>query len=116
MRWPAGLVDSDGGPLARPEFTVAAVRDDRRAIYDAYDAAIRREYANPPTGVGSHGPVGARVGDLCTIDGSPGHLKVVHGGLKCVPDKRSADATQDLTELYRQRDQETANEWRRNPK
>ena len=80
------------------------------------DASASEAWKAPPTGQGSHGQRGQQAGDLCTIDGSPGHFRSVGGSLKCVPDKGRADATDKVTQmegLYRARDTELADQWRR---
>jgi len=109
--------DADGSPLGQPGFMVAdKFRDARQVLYDEYDAAISEQWRSPPTGVGSHGFVGARSGDVCTIDGQAGHLRVVNGELKCVADKPSRDATplrDEREAAYRRYDAELANAWRR---
>jgi hypothetical protein len=48
-------------------------------------------------GTGSHGPRGQQPGDICTIDGSAGHLRKVNGELVCVPLK-SSDAKPAFTD------------------
>lgn len=65
-----------------------AAMDARDAAYAAYDRRIAREYLNPGF---DPSITGQRAGDLCTINGTPGHLRMVNGALQCVPD-RSADA------------------------
>jgi hypothetical protein len=78
---------------------------DRQALvrlYDALDAELSQAYRTPPsfgsdpriTGAGSHGAIGQREGDVCTVRGpefaasfgQPGHLRMHHGKLVCVPD------------------------------
>jgi hypothetical protein len=103
----------------RPGFRYGARTVDRQALSDAkakayalYDAEISRQYlmpegfgGDPPIiGAGSHGPIGQREGDVCTVRGpefaesfgSPGHLRLRHGQLVCVPDN-AGDAQRDAT-------------------
>jgi hypothetical protein len=56
---------------------------------------------------------GAQEGDVCTVreggvgEGSPGHLRMVHGELRCVPDQRRTDAvprTMSVADAQRIRD------------
>jgi hypothetical protein len=54
----------------------------------------RGEWRNPiggigdPSGTHAHEQFGSQVGQTCTINGRPGHLKMVGGQLRCVPEKR----------------------------
>jgi hypothetical protein len=76
-----------------------AMKDDnvaaRRALYDSYDKEISQAYLTP-TGVGSTPSTelrGDQPGDVCTIDGWPGHLQKRGGKLVCIADdKTSQDA------------------------
>lgn len=93
--------------------------------YESYDAAISAAWKNKDsaaealanvTGAGSRGPRGQQEGAVCTINGSPGHLRSINGELKCVPDKKRADRAdhrQTMDALYAERDLELANAWRR---
>jgi len=65
-----------------------------RVSLTARDAVMAR------SGTGSHGPRGAVVGDLCTIDGQSGRLRMVNGSLQCVPVK-SSDSKPQFTDGYR---------------
>jgi hypothetical protein len=77
--------DGDGRPLCQPGFARAATtkaadsaRAARRAAYDAYDQTIGEQWRNPPSGAGSHGFVGAREGDLCTLNGEAAYAEYQH--------------------------------------
>lgn len=91
---------NDGIALCRPGFRVvndASARDAKAEAYRQYDADLRRAYldadnTSSPTGAGSHGPIGAREGEECTLDGAPGHLHRIGGRLICVADPRSTSA------------------------
>jgi len=97
------VTDSQGGTLGlhRPGYRIESagnigdqrVRDDtrgeRQRIYDEYDAAVSTAWQVSPTGFGSGELVGQREGDLCTINGFPGHLKNEKGKLQCVPDDQA---------------------------
>jgi hypothetical protein len=79
----------------RPGYRIidAAQRD--LNAYTAYDADVQTAWQKPP----SSGFVGQREGDLCTIDGAPGHLKKINGEHRCVPD-RERDAVPTMDALY----------------
>jgi hypothetical protein len=69
--------------------------------------------SNQLTGAGSRGPIGAREGDQCTIDGAPGHLHRDGGKLVCVPDRRSRDAMEDARAVaYSDYENWLRNAWR----
>ncbi len=102
----------------RPGFTRATPASTRNVLYDSFDQAISQQWRAPPTGAGSRGPRGAQAGDVCTIDGWPGHLRSVDGELKCVADKKraaadQADHHQMMDALYAERDHEVSEQWRR---
>jgi hypothetical protein len=127
--------DRVGAPLGQPGFTAkdTATRDARDAAYGAYDAALSKQWmdansvALSQTGIGSHGFVGARVGDICTIragkgaygpEGSAGTLRAVGGELVCVAnghalststDHSTADARETAYQRY---DAELREKWR----
>ena len=72
----------------------AAARDAREQAYRQYDVDIQKAWRNgdadpwsnnnPPTGAGSHGPLGARPGQPCTKNGWKGTLKrAADGSLYC---------------------------------
>jgi hypothetical protein len=108
MRIPMSMVDSSAGrsrvldgAMHRPGFRVtndAAMLDAKRQAYTDYENWLGNAWcdtANPPTGFGERGSIGAREGDECTLDGAPGHLHRDGGRLVCVPDRRSRDAMTD---------------------
>lgn len=105
--------------LHRPGFRVlsdAAARDAKQEAYDAYDADLTARWQDG-------NPVGAHVGDLCTVRGpefpndfgSPGHLQERDRKLVCVPDRRQdaavavADAKAEAYETY---EATISNAWR----
>ena len=55
-----------------------SVVDEREAAYQWYDSDIQRRW------MGDGGE--AKAGDECTINGAPGHLKVVGNRLECIAD------------------------------
>jgi len=83
-----GLKDS--ADLTRPGFrfqTDAAGRDARARAYQDYENSQVEAWRSPPTGAGSSGPRrGQQTVDSCTTDGRAGHLRVVDGELRCIPD------------------------------
>jgi hypothetical protein len=154
IRVPVKLIDSAGPARPHADYVVrvdhditlarlpgfvardAIVRSVLDDCYLAYDAAVSKQYRDPDNnGVGSHSFVGARPGDLCSINGSPGHLALVDGELRCVADKPKRDAAQRPNKFiennldwlsaddsdrnvvkdsaYSQYDAELANAWRR---
>ena len=52
-------------------------RRDLAELYTRHNDELANEWrsGNPPTGFGSKEFIGQREGDLCTIDGWPGHLR-----------------------------------------
>jgi hypothetical protein len=86
-----GLVASghrNGWRISKSSQTDAA-RAERQRLYDEYDAAVESQF----TGFGSTPSTrlrGDQPGDVCTIDGWPGHLRNVNGRLTCVADDKSA--------------------------
>lgn len=72
--------------------------------YSAYDSDLQNAWRgtdqNPPTGAGSHGPIGQRAGDVCMTNAKEtGHLRLVNGVLTCVADRQS-DAAKDARTQY----------------
>lgn len=128
--------DADGGALAQPGFTR---RDDvtdatalmRQVLYDTYDKEVSERWKNPPAGIASHGLVGARAGDLCTVrsgggrfgrEGADGHLRAIDDELVCVADgfelnsntdHSTADPNTIKDATYATYDQELGQAWRR---
>jgi hypothetical protein len=86
------LHDGRGGLVGhRPGFVVATdaalLNDAKAKAYDEVEAAMTSAWQNPLTGAGSHDLVGQREGDVCTINGWPGHMRCGQdGNLTCVPD------------------------------
>ena len=80
----------------RPGFRVLDAPINRQAVHDArarYLSDLQSAYKNPSTGFGEQGAIGQRAGDLCTLNGQAGRLRMVNGMLQCVPDR--ADAAPD---------------------
>lgn len=74
----------------------------RNAAYRWYDEQVTSAYKNkPPTGVGEHGSRDQQEGDLCTINGAPGHLRNLNGELTCVadPDAATSDGMDHQTRM-----------------
>jgi hypothetical protein len=80
--------DDDGDKKKRGKRNSADVLADE---YRAYDADLSSSYLTP-TGFGSHNMTGQHEGDLCMLNGFPGHLRKVRGKLECVPDNADAAA------------------------
>ncbi len=112
--------DGHGGSVGhRPGFVVgrSVNNDARERAYATYDAEIGRAWANAPVGAGDRGQRGAQEGDQCTIDGAPGHMRMVPNvGLQCVADRstdradgRVVDARQ---QAYLDYDKSVSEAWR----
>jgi hypothetical protein len=94
----SSLRDSANRPAgSRPGFLLSRDATGRQQIADAYDA-YEKDLTTAwqhETGIGSPERfVGQRAGDLCTINGAAGHLKMVDGQLVCAEDpkpKQDAD-------------------------
>ena len=74
-------------------------RERKALARDAY-AEVEHRLTNawrdgPVNGFGSSGLRGQVEGDLCTIDGAPGHLRRVGGRLVCVADDEDEDTAFD---------------------
>jgi hypothetical protein len=98
------LHDGRGGvPGHRPGFVMTDNSAAKRRLDDAYrdyerdlvSAYKTQDQDNPPIGEGSKGPRGQQVGDPCTINGWPGHLKMVNGKMTCIPDRQSFNGSND---------------------
>jgi hypothetical protein len=91
MRKRGHLHDGHGNPPGhRPGFVMTDNTEAKRRLdeaYRAYEDDLTSAYLT--TGEGSKGPIGQRVGDPCTKDGWPGHLKMVNGKMQCVPDRQN---------------------------
>ena len=99
------VTDAIGGTEGnRPGFRVLDAPINRQAIADAraaYLNDLENAYKTPPTGAGEQGAIGQRAGDLCTINGRAGHLRMVNGTLQCVAD--GADAAPDEGRPHKRR-------------
>jgi hypothetical protein len=98
-RDPRGRIISTSEEEEEEDSSERRTSDARQRSYDAYTRDLVNAWRNPGfggnetiTGAGSHGSVGQREGDLCTIDGKPGHLRMVNAALRCVPDRVDAAA------------------------
>ena len=119
------ITDASGGTMGlhQPGYRVSSggnigdqwVRDGAKAdlqeIYDAY-AVEQSEAWRSPTGFGTVDPIGAREGDVCTINGSPGHLRMADGKLTCTPDQRRDAMTTDMAEVYAAYNAEISQRWK----
>jgi hypothetical protein len=98
--------------------TVRTTRDVARevAYQDSEQAARDAWRTGPPKPLpaGAYPAEGAKVGDVCTINGQPGRLCDRDGGLVCVPDDDDTDdaATDARERAYAQRALEDENAWR----
>jgi len=128
---------NDSASVHRPGFHLTAdqaAMDERDRAYREVDLRDENAWRNPtPTGAGSaefvgqqqvprtptwqqvpRTPTQRQEGDLCTIDGAPGHLQRVDGELVCVPDS-SQDALPGEDErdrAYREVALRDENAWR----
>jgi hypothetical protein len=115
----------------RPGFLMTdASRRNCEIAYQQYENdltnAWRDQELNPPVGFGSNGPRGQQEGDLCTINGFPGHLRRNRNGdLVCAPDRQGFNGANDPERAqsdganakeaaYRAYDAALANAWRGN--
>jgi hypothetical protein len=84
-------------------------------LYAERDAEISQAYLTP-TGFGSTPSTelrGDQPGDVCTIDGWPGHLRKVNGKLVCVADdKTSQDARSIRDAAHQAYENDLVNAWR----
>jgi hypothetical protein len=94
----------DAAALHRPGArycTDQAAADARERAYQESNrelqGAWRKPVGNSESGVGSHEFRGAQEGDQCTINGAPGHLRMVKGKLECMPDERQDAAPRTMT-------------------
>ena len=102
----------DALQLHRPGFRYntdcAALERSRQAYADA-DQQAANAWKRDATGTFR----GQQEGDLCTINGAPGHLRKVNGKFECVPDRSQDAAAFDAkAQAYEQYDREMANAWR----
>jgi hypothetical protein len=88
------LHDGRGNPAGhRPGYIFGLdSNDDARArAYADANAEAEAAWRTPPAKplpAGAYPSNGARNGDICTINGAPGHLRERDGGLICVPDEQ----------------------------
>lgn len=103
---------SDALQLHRPGFrynTDSAALERTRQAYALVDAEAANAWRKDPTGTFR----GQQAGDLCTINGAPGHLRKVNGKFECVPDRIQDAATFDAkAQAYADYDREMSNAWR----
>ena len=95
---------TDGRQLHRPGFRFAAdpyAKDAAICQYANYDAAVKSAWkGNPPTGFGSHGPQGAKEGDVCIVDGGGRGRMIDMGGgrLIGVEEPHASDYLREVVE------------------
>jgi hypothetical protein len=72
----------------------------KRDAYADYERRICDAWKNEPTptGVGERGVIGQREGDLCTINGRSGHLRMMNGELRCVADQSDMQTVEEWDE------------------
>jgi hypothetical protein len=120
------VTDGQGGSIGlhRPGFRITAndartthyqprdkaYEDYQRDLVDAYKTPVGFGGDPTITGFGERGSVGQRAGDVCTIDGKAGHLKMVNGALQCVPNR--ADAADSRQATYDAYDADLREAWR----
>jgi hypothetical protein len=106
---------SDGTDSAlashRPGYRISDAAQRDLNVYTVYDADVQTAWRKPPTGFGSGEFIGQRPGDICTIDGWPGHLRKVNGELRCVPD-RERDAAPVMDAFYAEYDRSISEQWK----
>jgi hypothetical protein len=98
--------DDDAGSH-KPGYRITDAQQHDPSVYKTYDDDIETAWQKPPSG----GFVGQREGDLCTIDGAPGHLKTINGELSCVPD-RERDASSTMDAIYGEYDRSISEQWK----
>jgi hypothetical protein len=112
--------NSDDFALGRPGFRYPTRRTTadvaRQMAYDEANEAAEEAWRTPPAKplpAGAYPTNGARVGDICTINGAPGHLRDRDGGLVCVPDEQhDSQRFDDREAAYAQRALDDENAWR----
>lgn len=92
-----------------------AAVDPREAAYAEVKLRDENAWRHP------HLTIDQKAGDVCTINGAPGHWMSRGGGMVCVPDDAAADKRYDhlpakhrndkLAQAYYDRAQEDANAW-----
>jgi hypothetical protein len=111
--------DSDLYGLRRPGFRLPTQRttaDARQVAYDEANRDAENAWKTPPVTpppAGAYPTYGtAKPGDACTVNGSPGHLKEVSGGLICVPDGQQDARLDDREAALREVQLRDENAWR----
>jgi hypothetical protein len=98
--WANRLGLGDGLDLHKPGqrfSTDRAANDAREEVYQDEKRKLQDAWRKPVADIANEAR-GAQEGDECTVregginEGAPGHLRMVKGALKCVPDKRRQDA------------------------
>jgi hypothetical protein len=83
--------------MTRQQHRYSDAFDENGMLKDGRSVRIPMRMRDALAGTGSHGPRGEQPGDLCTIDGREGTLRMVNGELQCVPLK-SQDAKPQFTD------------------
>jgi hypothetical protein len=109
---------NDGAYLHRPGFRYNLsdeMYDAREAAYRDYENSQAEAWRSPPTGAGERSQRGQQPGDACSIDGRAGHLRLVNGELKCIPDgpvRGNDHAMTDREAAYAEYQDRIENAWR----
>jgi hypothetical protein len=109
---------NDGADLHRPGFRYNLsdeMYDAREAAYRDYENSQAEAWRSPPTGAGERSQRGQQPGDACSIDGRAGHLRLVNGELKCIPDgpvRGNDHAMTDREAAYAEYQDRIENAWR----
>ena len=97
--------------LHRPGYRIGttdtAARDAKEIARAEYIYDLENGYKNP-----LHAATGARESDICTINGSPGHLRMVDGRLTCTPDQRQDAMTTVMAKIYAAYEAEISQRWK----
>jgi hypothetical protein len=105
-----GFRKLDGGNEGDAILRKAEMRD-RAEAYQDYERDAESGWKTDAWGA-------QNAGDVCTINGNPGHLKMVNGEMTCVPDAKDAvsdlrDQANDAANAYSAYEDELAEAWRR---
>jgi hypothetical protein len=107
---------SDDDALARRQIMADVNRTEARdEMIDRMTGAWRDADPNiNGAGVNANGPIGARAGDQCTLNGAPGTMQMRNGKLTCVPDSRSDDSARavDKETVLNELEREMCEAWR----
>ena len=85
------------------------------SAYRDYENSQAEAWRSPPTGAGERSQRGQQPGDACSIDGRAGHLRLVNGELKCIPDgpvRGNDHAMTDREAAYAEYQDRIENAWR----